>query len=158
MVRQFRSVNYMPKFFIHNGASQPDFIKAVGKDAEFFFAMSLWEPSLKTKGNDAFVKGFKDKFGYEPGYYAAFAYAGASVLEAAVAKTGSLDQEKLRDTLATLEVDTIMGHHKVDPTTGLQVGVTGLIDQVRGGDLEIVWPEDLKTADAVIPMPAWDKR
>lgn len=158
MVRQFRSVNYMPKFFIHNGASQPDFIKAVGKDSEFFFAMSLYEPSLKTKGNEAFVKGFNDKFGYEPGYYAGFAFAGATVLEEAVKKTGSLDQDKLRETLTTLELDTVMGHHKVDPTTGLQVGVTGLVDQVRGGTLAIVWPDDLKTADAMIPMPAWDKR
>lgn len=158
MVRQFRSVNYMPKFFIHNGASQPDFIKAVGRDSEFFFAMSLFEPSLKTKGNEAFVKAFNDKYGYEPGYYAAFSFAGATVLEEAVRKTGSLDQEKLRETLTTLETDTVLGHHKVDPASGLQVGVRGLVDQVRNGVLAIVWPDELKTAEATIPMPAWDKR
>lgn len=158
MVRQFRSVNYLPKFFIHNGASQPDFVKAVGTDAEFAFAMSLYEPALKTAGNPEFVRGFKDKFGYEPGYYAGFAYAGVTVLEGAVKKTGSLDQEQLRETLTTFEIDTPMGHHKVDPRSGLQVGVKGLVVQIRKGENVIVYPENLKVADAVIPMPAWDKR
>lgn len=158
MVRQFRSVNYMPKFFIHNGASQPDFLKAVGKDGEYVFAMSLYEPVLKTKGNEAFVKDFKEKYGYEPGYYAGFAYAGVTVLEEAVKKTGSLDQEKLRETLSTFETDTVMGHHKVDPKTGGQIGVKGLVIQIRNGKNEIVYPEDLRTKDAVIPIPAWDKR
>jgi branched-chain amino acid transport system substrate-binding protein len=158
MVRQFRSVNYMPKFFIHNGASQPDFLKAVGKDGDYAFAMSLYEPVLKTKGNDVFVKEFKAKFGYEPGYYCGFAYAGATVLEQAVAKTGSLDQEKLRETLSSFETDTVMGRHKVDPKTGGQIGVKGLVIQIRGGENTIVYPEDLKTGDAVVPIPAWDKR
>lgn len=158
MVRQFRSVNYIPKFFIHNGASQPDFLKAVGKDGEFVCAMSLYEPILKTKGNELFVRDFKSKYGYEPGYYAGFAYAGSTVLEGAVVTTGSLDQDKLRDTLTTFETDTVMGHHKVDPKSGLQIGVKGLVDQIRGGRNEIVYPDDLKTADPVIPMPAWDKR
>lgn len=158
MVRQFRSVNYLPKFFIHNGVTQPDFLRAVGKDGDFAFAMSIYEPGLRTKGNDAFVQAFTGKHGYEPGYYAGFAYAGGTVLEEAVRTAGSLDQERLRETLVTLELDTVLGHHKVDPRTGLQEGVKGLIDQVQQGRKEIVWPDDLKTADAVVPMPAWDKR
>ena len=32
IIRQFRSVNYLPKVFIHNGAAQDDFVKATGKD------------------------------------------------------------------------------------------------------------------------------
>jgi branched-chain amino acid transport system substrate-binding protein len=34
----------------------------------------------------------------------------------------------------------------------------GLLAQIRNGKREIIWPEDLKTMDAVLPMPAWDKR
>ncbi len=51
-----------------------------------------------------------------------------------------------------------MGHHKVDPKTGKQVGVTGLLVQVRDGKRQIVMPLDVKTADAVVPMPPWNKR
>ena len=40
-VRQFHSMNYMPKFFIANGVSQDDFITSAGKDAEYALGMSL---------------------------------------------------------------------------------------------------------------------
>ncbi|WP_207482177.1 amino acid ABC transporter substrate-binding protein [Arenibaculum pallidiluteum] len=158
MIRQFRSSNYLPKMFIHNGASIDDFLEAAGKDGEYVIGMSLYEPILKTKGNAEFVKAFKDKFGYEPGYYSGFGYAAVSVLEEAVKKTGSLDQDKLRDTLRGLETDTVMGHHKVDPETGVQQGVKGLLVQIRNGKREIVYPDDLKTVEAVIPMPGWSER
>ena len=42
-VRQFHSMNYMPKLFVANGVSQDDFITAAGKDAEYAVGMSLYE-------------------------------------------------------------------------------------------------------------------
>src|SRR3546814_18058337 len=98
MGRQMKASNYLPKVFIHNGASIADFLKSTGKDAEYVFAMSLYEPSLRTKGNPEFVKAYQERYKVEPGYYSAFSYAGATVLEAAVKTTGSVDQEKLRET------------------------------------------------------------
>ena len=41
-VRQFHSMNYMPKLFIANGVSQDDFITSAGKDAEYALGMSLY--------------------------------------------------------------------------------------------------------------------
>jgi branched-chain amino acid transport system substrate-binding protein len=158
MVRQFRASNYLPKLFVHNGVSIEDFLKAAGKDGEYAVGISLYEPSLKTHGNAEFVKAFSEKYKTEPGYYSGFAFAGATVLEAAVKAAGSLDQEKIRETLTTLELDTVMGHHKVDPRTGGQVGVKGLLVQVRNGKREIIWPENLKTVEAVIPLPGWGQR
>ena len=157
-IRQFRCVNYLPKVFIHNAAAQDDFIKATGKDGEYAVAIALHEPVVKTQGNAEFVAAFKDKFGTEPGYYSAFSFHGATVLERAVTKVGNLDQDKLRETLTTFETDAVMGHHKVDPKTYGQVGLKGLLAQIRNGRREIIWPEDLKTAEAVLPMPGWDKR
>jgi branched-chain amino acid transport system substrate-binding protein len=158
MVRQFKASNYLPKVFIHNGVSIDDFLKASGKDGEYAFGMSLYEPSLKTKGNTEFVKAYQQHYKTDPGYYAAFSYAGATVMEEAVKQAGSLDQEKLREVLTKMETDTVMGHHKVDPNTGKQMGVTGLLVQVRNGKREIVMPLDVKTMDAVVPMPPWNAR
>ena len=39
-VRQFHSMNYMPKLFVANGVSQDDFITAAGKDAEYAVGMA----------------------------------------------------------------------------------------------------------------------
>ncbi|MBV6304510.1 amino acid ABC transporter substrate-binding protein [Candidimonas humi] len=158
MVRQMKASNYLPKVFIHNGASITDFMTASGKNAEYVFGISLYEPTLKTKGNAEFVKAYQQKYNRSPAYYSAFAYAGATVMGRAVEQAKSLDQDKLREVLKTFQTDTVMGHHKVDPVTHKQVGVTGLLVQIRNGKREIVMPEDLKTMDPVIPMPAWDKR
>ncbi len=153
MMRQFRASNYTPKIFVHNGVAQEDFLKATGKDGEGAIGMSLYEPSLKTSGNAEFVKNFKAKYNYEPGYYSSFGYVAVYVLGEAVKKTGSLDQDKLRDTLQTLKLDTVMGKHEVEPKTGMQIGIRGLLVQVQDGKREIIWPEELKSAEAKVPMP-----
>jgi branched-chain amino acid transport system substrate-binding protein len=157
MVRQFRGTNYLPKAFICNGVSQEDFIKATGQDGEYALGISLYEPAVPTKGNAEFAKAFTAANGYEPGYYAGFGYAGATVLEEAVTKTGSLDQDKLRATLGSMETDTVLGHYKVD-ATGLQTGVKGLLVQILKGKREIVWPDEFKTAEPIVPMPGWSQR
>lgn len=158
MERQFHASNYMPKAFVHNGVAQEDFLKATGKDGESAIGMSLYEPSLKTSGNAEFVKAFKARYNYEPGYYSSFGYVAVTVLEAAVKKAGSFDQEALRKVLTELKMDTIMGRHEVEPATGMQIGIRGLLVQVLNGKREIIWPEELRTGEARIPAPGWDKR
>jgi len=158
MVRQFHASNYMPKIFIHNGVAQEDFLKATGKDGEYAIGMSLYEPTLKTSGNTEFVRDFKAKYNYEPGYYSSFGYNAVYVMGEAVKKAGTLDQEAIRKVLTDMKIDTVMGKHEVDPATGMQVGINGLLVQVLNGKREIIWPDKLATAEAKIPVPAWDKR
>src|SRR5215467_1928917 len=157
-VRQFHSMNYMPKFFIANGVSQDDFISSAGKDAEYALGMSLYEPSLPSEGNKEFVKTYRDKYKADPGYYAAFGFVAGTVLEAAVKQAGATDTEKVREVLTTLKLGTVMGKHEVDPKTYMQIGVKGLVVQVQNGKREVVWPEEFKTAEPKLPIPAWDKR
>jgi branched-chain amino acid transport system substrate-binding protein len=157
-VRQFHSMNYMPKFFIANGVSQDDFITAAGKDAEYALGMSLYEPSLPSDGNKDFVKTYHDKHNADPGYYAAFGFVAGTVLEAAVKKAGSIDTERVREVLTTLKIGSVMGKHEVDPATYMQIGVRGLVVQVQDGKRQVVWPEDYRTAEPKLPIPGWDKR
>jgi branched-chain amino acid transport system substrate-binding protein len=156
--RQFHSMNYMPKLFIANGVSQDDFITSAGKDAEYALGMSLYEPSLPSEGNKEFVKTYRAKYNADPGYYSAFGFVGGTVLEAAVKQAGSVDTEKVREVLTTLKLGTVMGKHEVDPKTYMQIGVRGLVVQVQNGKREVVWPEEYKTAEPKLPIPAWDKR
>jgi len=157
-VRQFHSMNYMPKLFIANGVSQDDFITSAGKDAEYALGMSLYEPSLPSEGNKDFAKTYREKYSSDPGYYAAFGFVAGTVLEAAVKKAGSVDTEKVREVLTTLKMGSVMGKHEVDPTTYMQIGVRGLVVQVQNGKREVVWPEEYKTVEPKLPIPAWDKR
>ena len=157
-VRQFHSVNYMPNLFIANGVSQDDFITSAGKDAEYALGMSLYEPSLPSEGNKDFVKTYHAKYNADPGYYSAFGFVAGTVLEAAVKQAGSIDTEKVREVLTTLKLGTVMGRHEVDPKTYMQIGVRGLVVQVQNGKREVVWPDEYKTAEPKLPIPAWDKR
>jgi branched-chain amino acid transport system substrate-binding protein len=158
LTRQFHATNYLPKIFVHNGVAQEDYLKATGKDGEGAIGMSLYEPSLKTAGNTEFVKNFKAHYNAEPGYYAAFGNVAVTVLEAAVKQAGSFDQDKIRDVLTTLKMDTIMGKHEVDPKTGMQLGIHGLLVQIQNGKRQVVWPDELKTTDAKLPLPGSDAR
>src|SRR6201996_8562034 len=154
-VRQLHSMNYMPKFFIANGVSQDDFITAAGKDAEYALGMSLYEPSLPSEGNKEFVKTYHDKYNADPGYYAAFGFVAGTVLEAAVKQAGAIDNEKIREVLTALKLNTVMGRHEVDPATYMQIGVKGLVVRVQNGKREVLWPDEYKTPEPQLPIPAW---
>lgn len=157
MVRQMRANNYLPKMFVSNGTSQEDFIKATGKDGEFVFGMSLYEPFQKTKDNEAFVRNYTKRWGTEPGYYAAMGWAAAEVLREAVEKTGSLDQEKLRATLLAMKTETPFGPYAVDQG-GVQIAKDVMIVQILNGKREIIWPFELQTKKPVLPVPDWSAR
>lgn len=157
VVKQLKAGNYAPAMYVSNGTSQEDFIKATGKDGEYIFGISNYEPHLKTKDNEAFVQAYRAKWNTDPGYYAAMGWASMEIIKAAVTKAGGTDQDKMRDAILSLKIETPFGPFEVD-STGAQVGKKAMIVQVQNGRREIVWPFDLKTAPAVLPMPDWSGR
>lgn len=158
MVKQFKAAGYAPRMFASQGVAQEDFLQGLGKDAEYALGMSPYEHTLPTRGNQEFVKSWVLRYKYLPGYYAGFAYGACKVLEEAVKKVGSLDQEKLRETLATMQTETPLGPYKVNPETGEQVAAKAVIVEILGGKREVVWPPKFRTAKPVLPYPQWDQR
>jgi branched-chain amino acid transport system substrate-binding protein len=156
MVKTFRRQRYTPRLFAAQGAASADFIKRVGQDAEYTLGMSAYDKRARTRGNAEFVRDFAQKWSAEPGELAAESYAAAKVLEEAVKRAGSVEQEKLRETLVALETETPLGAYKVD-RAGAQLATRTLLLQVQRGRREIVWPEALATAKWQ-PYPAWDAR
>jgi branched-chain amino acid transport system substrate-binding protein len=120
----------------------------------------MWEPSLGTPGNKEFLDSYQKKWGREPDYHAATGFAGGQILEAAAKKAGTLDREKLREALLSLETTTILpGRYKVDEN-GMQTGHIPVLIQWQGKEKPIVWPDQFKAggASAKLPMPAWKSR
>jgi len=156
MVKTFHRQRYAPRLFVAQGAADPDFIKRVGQDAEYTVAIPAYERRAATRGNAQFVLAYSKKWSAEPGLLAAEAYAAAKVLEEAVRRGGSVETEKLRETLEALETETPLGGYKVD-RTGAQLAARPLLVQIVRGRREIVWPESLETAK-LQPYPAWDAR
>ena len=115
------------------------------------------ESNLQLPGVDDFVKRYKEKHGYGPRYHAAGGYGAGQILEEAVKKAGSLNKERIRKSLSTLQTTTVFGSYKVDET-GIQIGKPAYMIQWVNGQRELVLPEDFSTAKIKYPTPSWDNR
>ena len=156
MVKSFRKLDYAPRMFVAQGAALPDFIARVGQDAEYAVGIAPYDRRARTRGNAEFAQAYAKKWSAEPGPLAAEGYAAAKVLEQAVRRAGSLDQEKLREALAALETETPLGPYKVD-RLGAQLAARPLLLQIVRGRRVIIWPEAYATAKWQ-PYPAWEAR
>jgi branched-chain amino acid transport system substrate-binding protein len=156
MVKSFRRLGYAPRLFVAQGAADPDFIRRVGQDAEFAVGISAYERRAATRGNAQFAQAYATKWSAEPGALAAGGYAAAKILEEAVRRAGTIDPEKLRETLAALELETPLGPYKVE-RSGAQAAARPLLVQILRGRREIVWPEPLATARPQ-PYAGWEAR
>lgn len=148
MVKAFKLHDYSRRFFFSTAAARPDFVTAVGQEAEHSLGSSRYDSRLATPGNENFARAFTEKWNRPPGPAAAEGYVAGSVLAEAVRRAGSLDQQALRAELASLEMDTLLGRYKVNPANGEQVGIRPAVAQIVKGLPQIVWPPAWKTAEA----------
>ena len=157
ILRGFKSAGVLPKLFVTHGAIDPVFIRLVGQDAEYTVGLSSYEERLPTPGNAAFVKAYRAKYQSAPDFQAACGWAAGQVIEAAVAKAGSFEQEALRSALSALETGTVLGGYRVD-NVGTQLAAQSYVVQILKGKREVVWPEAVRSAVAVVPAPEWAGR
>ena len=157
LVRGLKAAGYAPKLLVTAGVLSPDFIRLIGQDAEYAAAFSSYETRAATPGNAEFVKAYRAKYNTAPDFHAACGWSAGMVIEAAVAKAGSLEQEKLRVAFATLETPTVLGGYKV-AADGSQLAATAFLVQILRGRREVVWPDAFRSAEPVVPMPEWSRR
>lgn len=150
--RALAGEGWMPRaFFATVGPALPAWLETMGSDADCAFATSIWEPheAVTYPRSQQFTKDFRQRYGgTDPSYHAATAYAAGQILEAAVARAQSLDRERIRAALSELDTYSVIGRYGVDHT-GMQVKRLEMIVQWRQGQKEIVWPEEIKSRDAI---------
>jgi len=135
----------------------PEYYKQLGKNAEFVYSGSFWDAALPYPGNQEFVAAYAKEFNHPPAVQSAGAYAGCQLLMDAIRKTGGLDSEKLREALLALKTKTVFGDFAVDER-GYQTAHKAVTIQWQNGKQVVVWPDDVATARAQIPTPAWNQR
>jgi branched-chain amino acid transport system substrate-binding protein len=153
LLRALKQAGFTPKeLFFAVGATEPNFAKEVGKDADGVLSTSNWSPQLKTMGNADFVKGFNAFFKKAPDYHSAQNYAALQVWQAAITKVGSLDNDKIRDFFQTQKVPTVLGVYGVDPATGIQQSYNSLTMQWQDGQDYVVWPDQYSQKKPITPF------
>jgi len=125
----------------------PDFLKNAGPAAEGVFGPSQWEPDDRVPfpGTRQFIHDFELENGLKPSYHAAAAYTACQIMEKAVTSTGTLDQETIRNFIASMDSVLVIGRFKVD-SRGMQIGHNPFLIQWQDGEKKIVYPRKLQTA------------
>jgi branched-chain amino acid transport system substrate-binding protein len=85
--------------------------------------------------------------------YFGFGYAWMQTLAQGVEGSQSLNQTKIRDWLKSNTVHTIAGPMTFD-TKGLPAPIN-FCTQIINGQVELIWPKEIRTAEPVYPKPAW---
>ena len=156
LINEMKLAGFRPAAFVTPGAVHSELIRRVGMDAEYAFGLSAWEPRARTPGNAQFVRAFQARHKQLPDANAARGWAAGQLLEAAVARAGTIETEVLREALENLETETVIGAYKVD-AHGAQLAASTLLVQIQKGRREVILPEAYRSAEAVLSPPPWSK-
>jgi len=162
-IQRVKQQHYNPQALIATaGPDQGDqFIKAIGgtKVAEAIMAPNGgWFAQAKTPGNAQMVQEYIAKYGGTAGGISsdvAEAYSVGQVIQQAVTKIGSLDNQKLIAELHSgATYTTVQGLVKFDPT-GQNTAATAYLFQWQNGSLVPVYPANVASAQPEYPKPNW---
>ena len=153
------------KIFAYSvGPSTPDFITALGKDANYVYDGSQWTPQVKYTpafylSEADYVSAYKAKYPGlgDPDYHVAESTAACLALQRAIENAGSLDPKKVRDALAALDMTVFFGQVKFD-SRGINTFKPMVVEQIQNGVHHTVYPADVADAQPMYPTPSWDQR
>ena len=159
ITRQMKELNVNPKLYgVTVGGDLPKFYELLGKNAEFVYGATQWEPELPYPGAREFAEAYLKEFpGADLSYHSAGGYGGCQVLVEAIKRAGSLDGEKIRAEIIKLDTKTVYGAFNVDDD-GFQIAHTMVMFQWQDGKKVIVWPDELASGPARFPTLPWTQR
>jgi branched-chain amino acid transport system substrate-binding protein len=141
------------------------FYHELGRGAEGVIGPSQWEPAPEAfagparrggpapeapperaahtgglRGPDSswFLRSFQERFGELPEYTAAGSFAIGLVLEECIRRAGSLEDERLLEVAAELDLNTFYGRFRIDPETGRQIAHRVLLIRWQEGRKVVV--------------------
>jgi len=127
------------------------FREVLRADADGFCGPSQWEPTLQGQPDlgptsSQFSADFRARFGVDPDYPAAQAYAAGLIAARCAEMAGSLEDDALRRAAVGLDLTTFYGRFRLDSDSMQQVGHAMVVAQWQAGRKQIVWPAGLATA------------
>jgi branched-chain amino acid transport system substrate-binding protein len=156
-VKQSHELGVAPKGFGETVAPPtPDFVKALGKQAEGVVGSTQW--TADSKGQDKvfgtakdYAQQYEQRFGEAAEYHSAEAAAACLALVLGVEKAASTDPAKVRDAIAGLDTESFFGPIKFDDT-GKNADKPMSAIQIQGGKPITIFPAD--QAQAKLQWPA----
>jgi len=169
VMKALKEVDFMPKLVAFSyGPTVPDFVKSLGKDAEYVVAAAEWAPNLPYKDaifgtarelNDNYFK----RFGRNPDYVEVASIGGALVQQWSIEKLGLVpplkeaDRVKLMEELHKGDWNTVYGRIRFG-ADGANVDHPPVAVQVQNGKLTTVFPKDVAEKPVLYPAKPWKER
>jgi len=163
MHRQYTEKGMYHKFITY-GARGPDPAAkdALGAATDYVAAAVWWTPDLPypqvQQFNQDFMEFTERKYGEAkpPQWYAAVTYEAARALFTAIEQAGTLDRDAIRDALdnLVLEPSILPGQRLTFSDSGQALNPFVVVQNMPGGETVIIYPEDAKTGEPVVPVPA----
>lgn len=165
-MKTYKELGFSPDMILANNAGFTDteFIKTLGKDAEYVITREVWALDLaKSKPlikqvNDLFNSRYKINFTGN----SSRTFTGLMVLADAINRAGSTEPEAIRKALAATDIP---GKNLIMPWKGVKFDASGqntlgqgILVQIVGGKYNTVWPFDMASQDVIWPMPKWEQR
>lgn len=145
------------------GFIDPNFLKAIGADAEGVFTREVFSLDIKHRNQavpliDQLFRQRSD--GAKPlDGNTARDFMGVLVLADAIDRAGSTKPDAIRDALIKTNIPgnlTLMPWNRIHfDATGQNDGGVGIIEQLQDGKYETVWPFDVAVRPVIWPMPVW---
>lgn len=152
LIRQSGDLGFFPKLFWFDRAAEPvEFWNLLEQAAAGCGAGLAGNPLTPIPKNLEITQRYREKFGKDPSAGLSCSYAIFQVLAAAIEKAGTLDSNKVREALCTLEVDTVIGTVKFNGPGHADLDV--ITFQWQNGKQEIIYPTQYATADFLYPRP-----
>lgn len=162
IVKQMKEIDFSPKLFIGGAAgyTMPEFRENAGDASEYVASTTLWIPSVAWKGASEYFQKYKQKYGKEPDYHGAQAYATMYIIADALSRAKDFTPAGIQKALKETDLMTIMGPIKFEDWEGYtnQDKPTTYVVQWQKGKLEVIWPPEAASAKYVFPVPSWKER
>jgi branched-chain amino acid transport system substrate-binding protein len=162
LMRQSKELDINPQAFVGGAAgfTLPEFLQNAAEASEYVMSGTLWTPQVKYPGAKEFFEKFKARFGKEPDYHGAEAYAAVQVLADTLKRAKAWTPEDLRTALAETDLMTPFGPVKFISWGQFtnQNKLDTLLLQIIKRKFETVWPREVASAPFVFPVPRWRDR
>ena len=165
-MKTYKELGFAPDMILANNAgfTDTDFIKTLGKDADYVITREVWALDLASRNplikqvNDLFYARYKINFTGN----SSRTFTGLMVMADAINRAGSTEPEAIRQALAST---VISGSKLIMPWKGVKFDATGqntlgqgILVQIEGGKYHTVWPFSMASQEVIWPMPKWDQR
>jgi branched-chain amino acid transport system substrate-binding protein len=165
-MKTYKELGFSPDMILANNAgfTDTDFIKTLGKDAEYVITREVWALDLASRNplikqvNDLLMARYKHNFTGN----SSRSFTGLMVMADAINRAGSTDPEAIRKALVATD---IAGSKLIMPWKGVKFDASGqntlgqgILVQIIDGKYNTVWPFAMASRDVVWPAPKWDQR